>query len=61
MKYARFNGTTAIEIFTPPEGFSINDCFHPDVVAQFEPVADDVQVNWIKQEDGSVIAPTVTE
>jgi len=48
MKYARFNGSTAIEIYTVPLGFSIHDCFHADVVAQFEPVADEVTIGWTK-------------
>ena len=48
MKYARFYGTTVTEIFTPPTNFTINDCFHPDVVAQFELVADDVDVGYTK-------------
>jgi hypothetical protein len=61
MKYARFNGTTAIEVFTVPTGFKINDCFHADVVAQFEPVADDVTVGWVKPvvEAPVVETPTV--
>jgi len=48
MKYARFNDLTVIEVYTPPEGFTINDCFHADVVAQFEAVADDVTVGWTR-------------
>lgn len=46
MKYARFNESgIALETFTPPEGFSISDCFVPDIAAQFEPVPDDLQAN----------------
>ena len=61
MKYARFNNSTAIEVFTVPDGFTINDCFHADVVAQFEAVADDVTVGWVKpvvEETSVVEAPT---
>ena len=48
MKFARFIDNTAVEVFTPPDGFGISDCFHPTVAGQFEPVADDVDVGYTK-------------
>lgn len=48
MKFARFIDNTAVEVFTPPSGFGISDCFHPSVANQFEPVADDVDVGYTK-------------
>lgn len=48
MKYARFVNDIAVEFFTPPEGFSIEQCFHPDLVKQFELVDDDFQLGSIK-------------
>jgi hypothetical protein len=55
MKYARFNGLTVIELFTVPTGFTINDCFHADVVAQFERVADDVTIGYVKPEAQAIV------
>lgn len=57
MKHARVISNTVQELFIPPDGFTINDCFHPSVVALFEVVPDNVQQGWIKHEDGSFTAP----
>ena len=57
MKTARIQNNVVVEILVPVEGFTIDQCFHPSVLAQCEEVADEVQVNWIKQEDGSFAAP----
>jgi hypothetical protein len=57
MAYARIVENVVVEIVTPVPGFAISQCFHPDIVAQIETVADDVQVGWVKQEDGSFAAP----
>jgi hypothetical protein len=57
MKYARLVNNTAVEIITLPEGFNIQDCFHPDIVKTLVAVNDDVQVNWILQDDGTFAAP----
>ena len=57
MKYARILNSLVYEVFTPPAGFVLADCFTPQVVALFEPCPDYVEQNWIKQEDGSFMAP----
>jgi hypothetical protein len=61
MNYARINYQSAeqivIETFVPPIGFAINDCFTPGVVAQFEQVPDEVGQNWVRQPDGTWVAP----
>lgn len=41
-KFARIENNVAVEIFTPPEGFAIGDCFHPDIAAKFSQVPDNV-------------------
>ena len=46
MKYGRFHEGVLIEIFTPPEGFSIEECFHASVA--FELVPDDAMQGWVK-------------
>lgn len=70
MKYARVVNSIVVETFVPPSGVDISECFHSDVRAQFEVVADevDVDVGFIKHQDGTFTAPvpptipvTVTE
>lgn len=62
MKYARLSSdNSVIEIFTPPSGFSIQECFTPQVVIQFEVCPDEVDQNWTKQPDGSFVAPPSSE
>ncbi|MGC9271934.1 hypothetical protein [Acidiphilium sp.] len=33
--YALINNGVVTELFTPPSGFTLAECFHPDVAAQF--------------------------
>lgn len=62
MKYGRISTeNTVIEVFTPPTGVPIEGCFTPEIVAQFEPVPDEVGQNWIKQEDGTFVPPPEPE
>jgi hypothetical protein len=61
MKYARIVSNSVQEVFTPPDGFTIEECFHPDVVKLFEPVPDEVDVGWLKNPDGTFSAPPVVE
>lgn len=61
MRYGRIVDNAVAEIVTPIDGFMIEDCFAPAIVATLCPVADDVQAGWIKQEDGSFAAPVVEE
>ena len=59
MRYGRIVDNAVAEIVTPIDGFMIEDCFAPAIVATLCPIADDVQAGWIKQEDGSFAAPVV--
>lgn len=56
MKAKIVNGKIA-EILAPVDGFSVEDCFHPSVLVQCIDVADDAQVGWVQQEDGTFAAP----
>jgi hypothetical protein len=38
--YARIQGNTAVEVFVPHEGFSLAECFHPEIAALFVQVPD---------------------
>lgn len=48
MKYARFVDNVVVEIFVPQGGFSIEQCFHPDVVSQFVMVDNAVDIGYTK-------------
>lgn len=58
---ARIVNDTVVEILTAVNGHSIEECFHPTLLAQCEDVSDEVQVGWVRQEDGSFAAPVVEE
>jgi len=57
MKYARVLDSIVQEVFIPPAGLTIEDCFTPEVVALFESCPNEVEQNWIKEPDGSFVAP----
>jgi hypothetical protein len=57
MKYARVSDSIVQEVFTPLEGFTIDECFTAEIVAQFEPCPAEVQGSWLKQPDGTFVAP----
>jgi hypothetical protein len=61
MRYGRIVDNAVAEIVTPIEGFDIADCFAPAIVATLALITDDVQIGWVKQEDGSFAAPVVEE
>jgi len=44
MKTVRVNNGIIVEVLTAHSGFSLSECFHPDILAQTIEVADDVQV-----------------
>jgi hypothetical protein len=54
---ARIVNDTVVEILTPISGFSIEQCFHPSILAQCVDLEHGMQVGWVKQEDGSFAAP----
>jgi hypothetical protein len=60
MKMARITDGIVGDVIVPIDGFRIEDCFHPDLLAQYVSVDDDVQPGWIVTEDG-IVAPDVPE
>jgi hypothetical protein len=59
MANAKIVNNVVVEILKPIEGFALEDCFHPLILKDTVYVPDDVQVNWILQEDGTFAAPVV--
>jgi len=56
MKMARITGGIVGDVIVPVDGFRIEECFHPDLLAQYVAVDDDVQAGWVLTEDG-IVAP----
>ncbi len=54
MKMARINDGIVDDVIVSLDGFTIEECFHPDVLALYVTVADDVQPGWVLTEDGIV-------
>lgn len=52
MKYARIVDGVVAEVFVPPDGFELEDCFTAEIVAQFEPCPEQVEQRWTKDLDG---------
>jgi hypothetical protein len=61
MAYARIQNDTVVEILQQVPGFTVQQCFHPNILAMCEVVDDNAQVGWVRQEDGSFAAPAVEE
>lgn len=61
MAYARIQHGSVAEVCDPIAGFTIDQCFHPSLVAQMVPCGDDVQAGWAYADgvftDPSVITP----
>lgn len=58
MKYGRLENNIVLEVFTPPEGFTLAECFHPVIVAQFVEVPQNVEALWVRGEDGTFSEPS---
>jgi hypothetical protein len=58
MKYARIVDNKVWEVFTPPVGVDISDCFTAELVAQFIECPSDVEANW-DYTDGEFVAPYI--
>lgn len=46
VKYARLVDNRVWEIFIPPVGTYIEDCFVPEIVSQFIECPEEVEQNW---------------
>jgi hypothetical protein len=62
MKYARIHDGHVIEICIPVEGFSIEQCFHLDLVDKMVACSSEVQLGWAyNAETGEFTAPQQQE
>lgn len=52
MKMARITDGVVGDVIVPIEGFTIEECFHHDLLAQYVAVAEDVQPGWVQTADG---------
>lgn len=57
MKYARIVDEKVHEICVPVEGFTIEQCFTPELMAQMVACSDEVKPNWLF--DGTTFTPPV--
>ena len=53
-KFARIIDGVVSDFIAPLEGFTIEQCFHPDILAMYIQVDDEVQAGWVVTEDGIV-------
>ena len=53
-KMARIVDGIVGDVIVPVEGFTIEECFHPDILAMYTLVADEVQPGWVVTEGGIV-------
>ena len=57
MTYARIQENMVVEIVKPVDGFSIQQCFHPDLLKNMVSCPDEVQSGWhYKPETGQFSA-----
>lgn len=56
-KMARIQNGVVAEIMIPIDGFALEECFHPSILAQCVSVEDDVEAGWVVSEDGIVPPP----
>jgi hypothetical protein len=54
MKFARITDSIVVEFLVAPSGFSLNQCFHPDILAHCVEMPDSAQI-------GDTYTPPVVE
>lgn len=59
-KFARIIDGVVSDFIAPLEGFTIEQCFHPDILAMYIQVDDEVQAGWVVTEDG-IVDPNAPE
>ena len=57
MVYARIHGKTVVEILQPIPGYTLEQCYHRDLLASCIGVSEEVRPGWVQQEDGTFAPP----
>ena len=57
MKYARIINSIVQETFFQPSGFTLDECFTPEIAKTFEQCPDTVEAGHIKNSDGTFSIP----
>lgn len=57
MKTARIQDNVVVEFLLPVPGHTLAECFHPGVLEQCAEVDDTVELDWVRQDDGTFTAP----
>lgn len=55
--YAHIRDNTAIYVFSPQEGYTIEESLHPDFAALFVEVPSQVEPYWWRDEEGNWFPP----
>ena len=53
MKTARLINNAINEFLQPVPGFSVDQCFHPDILAQCISAPQEAEIGWVWQGDGT--------
>ena len=56
--YARIHNGVVLEICIPIEGFTIEQCFHPDLTDQMIPCSPEVKQGWLYDFDKCEFIPS---
>lgn len=59
MKNAQISNNVVTQVFAAIPGFTLDQCFHADVLAGSVPVPDNVEPGWIVNADGAIVAPEI--
>ena len=61
-KFVRLINTRVVEVFFNTTTLPMAELFHADLACHFEPcLYEDVEINWLKQDDGTFIPPALAD
>jgi hypothetical protein len=61
MKYAQLDAGVVTLVFTPQEGFTLEESFTTEYASLFEPCPEEVEPGWIKTGPNTFVAPITLE
>lgn len=61
-RFVRLINERVVEVFFNTTPLTIAELFHSDLACHFEPcLYEDVEINWIKQDDGTFTPPPLAD